>query len=1119
MNSLDNMNKDILGLVRDGKIGKELAFNILKGLNQRQEDRNEDIAIIGMACRLPGANNIKEYWDNLKHGICSIKSFPESRRRDTDVLIPKTKKVSADSYSLGGYLDEIDKFDAAFFGISPMEARSMDPAQRLFLETSWEALEDAGYGGDELSGTYTGVYVGVDHMQGPVYRKIIPKQDMLTLTGTWPGLLSRRISYLANFRGPAMVIDTACSSGLVAVHTACKDLRNNECQLALAGGVNIYFLPLKGGALEAIESADMNVRSLDKKASGTIWSEGVAAVLLKPLRKAIEDGDSIYAVIKSSAVNNDGESNGLTAPNAKAQEEVIIRAWENAKINPESISYIEAHSTGSYLGDPIEVNGLTNAFRKYTDKMQFCGIGSVKPNIGHAVAASGISELIKVALSLKNELIPPSINFEEPNPFISFSNSPFFINDKLKAWNRADMPRRAGINSFAFSGTNCHMVIEEAPEIASGDKAVEKDSIFALSAKSINAMQELITKYIIFLKEEKNLNIGDICYTSNIGRGHYGYRLAIISKDTDNLISSLEKCKMGDFGVNNQNDIYYGIHKIVPANRKTKEIGEITEEEKRNYNRASKSILSNNDNTCPDMKKLCELYIKGASIEWKLLYKDGKKKRVQLPVYPFERKRCWVEAPIVELLNEDHADGIISKTAQTERNRLIDVQVMGKEIGEIYSDKEKTIANIFGSSLGLCEIDINDNFFEIGGNSLISIKVEALAEENNIKISSEDIYEYKTVRELAQFIEGHGKEVLKEVMKKEDIKEKVKESLHEEVNNNSNIKVIENIEPFNELFYKNCFYNSCFPVIRSYEKNIISYLVNDICIYTCEGKGDKLKLGVKFVSSLPMEQILNNDGIMYKTKRASEDIIKDIIDNISNNKPVIIWIDCFYESIRKDTYQKQHWPHTLLIYGYDLSNSTFNIIEHGNRDNLAYMKRVIAFDDIRNAYNGFMENFAEKIQEPVLNTFLKTDNSLASHDEKKNYKLEYLKNLTKNSDLMLKGINNIRKYSNSFEKIVMDEESFFENGEEIIKILNTIINAKQAEKYKIEAIFVHQKCEAVELLNFIIEQWVFMRKIVAKSVYARIYNRDQNRSLIDALEQIYNYEFKYFNALTQCLSI
>ncbi len=665
---MESVKSYILKEFESKKLTQEETKKMLTELMEKNtpETVHEDIAIIGMACRFPDANNVDEYWSNLKSGINSIKE-PSKQRRDQssqyyknkiftkymlDMVIPEETDLD-DKFSKGGYLNEIDKFDAGFFRIPPREAKFMEPLQRLFLETAWEAIEDAGYGGDKIVGTKTGVFAGRDHTAGSLYQ-YISEPDQMHLTGSWAGIMASRIQYIFNLHGPSLVVDTACSSGLTATHMACRSLQQGDCDMAISGGIHLTYLPSIQGqksSMDMVESADSNVRTFDKSANGTVWGEGVGILFLKKLSKALADGDNIHAVIKGSALNNDGASNGITAPNAEAQEAVIISAWEEAKINPETISYIEAHGTGTILGDPIEIKGLTNAFRRYTNKNQFCGIGSVKTNFGHLVAASGMASVIKVVLSLKHKMLPATINFELPNPYIDFCSCPVYVNNQLTKWDTGASPRRAGVSSFGFSGTNCHIVLEEAPERPKNKGfTISKDKprhILALSARSEMVLKNLVNKYIEFIIKGGITDLADICYTANTGRGHFTCRLAFVLKDFEDFKEKLLHVSRTDFANLNRQGIYYNEHKIVPESKKVKEAWEITESHKWKISAEAKLKIQellehkgDNTNLC---NETCKLYVEGGSIDWDMLYKGQQVNKVSIPVYPLERIRFWAE--------------------------------------------------------------------------------------------------------------------------------------------------------------------------------------------------------------------------------------------------------------------------------------------------------------------------------------------------------------------------------------------------------------------------------------------------------------------------------------------
>ncbi len=656
---MKQVTKYILSQLAAKNLSEAQAVQLLKELKSAEPKAERDIAVIGMSCRLPMANNPEEFWDNLISGRNCFVAKPSCKKQGEKVIGHPlyADLFEVEAYHKGQdnledyvapYVEDVDRFDAKFFNILPREAQCIDPAQRVFLELAWAAIEDAGYSTEQMKDTLTGVYVGKDY-SNPSHYRLITQPDPLKSTGTWEGFLSSRLNYFLNLRGPSMVIDTACSSGMVALHQACYALRNGECNMALVGGVAIGC----GGegkketgelsAVGAVSSKDNRVRTFDDKCSGSVFGEGVAVVMLKPLKNAMNDGDHIYGIIKGSALNNDGTSSGISAPNPLAQEALIVQAWKNAGVNPETIQYVEAHGTGTKLGDPIEITGLDNAFRKYTRKKQFCGIGSAKTNIGHLVAASGLAGLIKVLLSLKHECIPASLNFAEPNRHIDFCNSGLYVIDRPTPWKASDTPRRAGINSFGLSGTNCHVIVEQAPALEARVSA-PKQEVVCICAKSRASLQGLLEDYLTFLSRNSELSIADIAYTANTGRGHYAFRTAILADTAQQLCEKIEKLLQNQLRSLPEEGIFCGSHKIVAEGRSEYAEGELTEAQALEYTRQA-------ENAMQDLPLLCRNYVLGASVAWDRLYPAGSARRISLPTYHFERTLCWAEpkqAPSVQ---------------------------------------------------------------------------------------------------------------------------------------------------------------------------------------------------------------------------------------------------------------------------------------------------------------------------------------------------------------------------------------------------------------------------------------------------------------------------------------
>ncbi|MEG3959208.1 non-ribosomal peptide synthetase/type I polyketide synthase [Microcoleus sp. herbarium2] len=507
-------------------------------MNQaHNDDIDLDIAIIGMSGRFPGANNIDEFWQNLQDGVESISFFSDRELESSGInsaLLGEPNYVKAKAV-----LDDIDLFDASFFDISPREAKIMEPQQRLFLECAWEALENAGYAPGSHEGS-VGVYAGAGLNTYLLFNlssslNIESTRDSFqTFISNDKDFLATRVSYKLNLTGPSLTIQTACSTSLVAVHLACQSLLNGECDMALAGGVSI-FVPEKVGYLYQegmIFSPDGHCRAFDAQAQGTLKGDGLGIVVLKRLVDALADGDSIHAVIKGSAINNDGSLKvGYTAPSENGQAQVIKDALTMARVTPESITYVEAHGTGTPLGDPIEIAALTQAFRASTERKGFCAIGSLKTNMGHLDTAAGVAGLIKTALALKHKLLPPSLHFKQPNPHIDFANSPFYVNTTLSEWTAGETPRRAGVSSFGIGGTNAHVILEEAPAPLPVEIEVERPlHILCLSGKSQRALRELATKFERYLAVHPSVSLGDICYTANVGRTHFPHRLAVVAE-------------------------------------------------------------------------------------------------------------------------------------------------------------------------------------------------------------------------------------------------------------------------------------------------------------------------------------------------------------------------------------------------------------------------------------------------------------------------------------------------------------------------------------------------------------------------------------------------------------
>ncbi|MFW6359168.1 MAG: type I polyketide synthase, partial [Chroococcales cyanobacterium] len=503
-----------------------------------------EIAIIGMAGRFPGAKNLDQFWENLRNGKETIAFFTEKELIAAGVnstLINNPNYVKA-----GSQLTDIDRFDASFFGISPREAEILDPQHRFFLECAWEALETAGYCANKgLVGVYAGAAMSRYLFNIYSNRQIANKVEQLQISlGNDSDYLSTRVSYKLGLEGPGITIQSACSTSLVAVHLACQGLLSGECDMALAGGVSIQsfqksgYLYQEGGIL----SPDGHCRTFDAQAKGTLSADGVGIVVLKRLEDAIADRDTIHAIIKGSAINNDGALKvSYTAPRIDTQAKVIEAAQLVAEVEPDTITYIEAHGTGTAVGDPIEIAALTQAFSTQTNKRQFCAIGSLKSNLGHLNTAAGVAGLMKTVLALKHQEIPPSLHFEQPNPQIDFANSPFYVNTKLTPWETDGIPRRAGVSSFGIGGTNAHVVLEEA-QFALEETGAESNTpqLFLLSAKTESALETATDNIVEYLQDNPQVNLANVAYTLQEGRKAFNYRRMVVGNTHQDAITALE---------------------------------------------------------------------------------------------------------------------------------------------------------------------------------------------------------------------------------------------------------------------------------------------------------------------------------------------------------------------------------------------------------------------------------------------------------------------------------------------------------------------------------------------------------------------------------------------------
>lgn len=706
---------------------------------------SKDIAIIGISGQMSMADNVDAYWENILDKVECVREFPEDRKKDAERYL-KFKGLAAEEIKFynASFLERIDDFDPKTFHLTPKEAKLMDPNQRLFLKHTWNAIEDAGYNVNELKGQRIGVYSGISDFESETYFDILSNVDQslieLGVSGNFKAIIPSRISYLFDFKGPSMVVDTACSSSLVAIHLACQALRNKDCDSAIVGSVRVHLFPLITGYRLGFESTDGRTKAFDDSATGTGVGEGAIAVMLKPLYKARADGDHIYAVIKGTAINQDGNSIGITAPNADAQADVIERAWKDAGVCAEDISYIETHGTGTKLGDPIEIDGINKAFSKYTSKKQFCAIGSVKSNVGHLYEVSGLASLIKCIFALNEKVIPPSINYTVPNRSIEFHNSPAYVNLKAREWKTGGAKRLCGISSFGLSGTNCHIIIEEPENNIEKDRIVHQDSsVLVLSGKTHEVLKNLVNQYLKEFHHIEKQNPKDVCYTAAVGRNHYKHRLAVVFSNYNELKAALLEAgemTLEELKSSVNRNIYYG---SIDGSNEKKWPGDYTDE-----NGVPDLNGGNSEN---DLRRVAAAYTSYQNVSWSDLYGSAKRKRARLPSLVFEQERYWMDIPDVS------RKMVVESRKAEAAEETEEILLIGRADGA-YTESERKLGAIVKRLMEYNKIDIYENFYEIGGDSLLAMNMYAKINDSfKINLTVADILSNPTIELLAKFID------------------------------------------------------------------------------------------------------------------------------------------------------------------------------------------------------------------------------------------------------------------------------------------------------------------------------------------------------------------------------
>lgn len=713
----------------------------------------DPIAIIGMSGRFADSEDLDAFWQHLANGHHLVKEV--SRWSPQECVIPHS---SGNGYcSRGSFLDPIDRFDAAFFGISALEATYMDPQQRLFLEESWRALEDAGYAGAGVHEKQCGIYVGCG---ASGYDELaVGDAPAQAFWGNSQAVIPARIAYSLNLQGPAIAVDTACSSSLVAIHLACQGLWTRETELALAGGV---FLQVTPGFYQVTNRAGMlspdgKCYSFDARANGFVPGEGVGVVVLKRLRDAVADGDHIHGVIAGSGINQNGRSNGLVAPNGRAQERLERLVHERFKIDPGTIQVVEAHGTGTLLGDSVEYAALNRVFRAFTDKSRFCALGTVKTNIGHASTAAGVAGVLKTLLSLRHRQIPPSLHFEKGNPAIDLAGGPFYVNTELRAWNaEGDGVRRAAVSSFGFGGTNAYLVIEEGPATIRSE--VEAPAyLIASSARSGGQLKQQVRNLLAHLERTPNPAMTDLSFSLLVGRTHFPHRLACVARDRDEAMQLLAQwLETGMAG---------GVYASEVREGRLREHAALTKLGNRCIHECSNATAAEYGE---NLAAIADLYVQGHSLDFRALFPRGSK-RVPLPTYPFAGERYWIDAagdaapkpPAVTVARPDPL--LYAPESADRRTWLFSNERVPRAAGEAWRAgsmgavdkmalflKQETALQLQQAAE---EIPADQSFFDLGLTSLGMTHVV----QNTCRLLGEDLspsvlFDYRDIESLAAYL-------------------------------------------------------------------------------------------------------------------------------------------------------------------------------------------------------------------------------------------------------------------------------------------------------------------------------------------------------------------------------
>jgi len=715
----------LLEQVQEGGFDKGHALALIKALGANRS--RTEVAIVGISCRFSAADTPEAFWQKLIREKTGGGAYSSDRHADMRYLFGEPAVPKDAGICMNNLLADIDKFDASEFSLLAKEAQLMDPGQRELLLTAWQAIDDAGYSPQQWMNTNTGVFVGIDNNGKFNLDRYVQDQSLYSSMGSMTGWFPGRIAAVLNAEGPCLAIDTGCSSGLVALDAAVNAIRDNSCEQAIVASVNLLNLYQSDVAdgMEGMNATTDRSAAFDDNANGMLWGEGACSVIVKPLQKAVEAGDHIYGVIRGTAVNHDGQ--------AVRQGKVLQKAWQDGKINPEELDYIEAHGTGTHLGDSIELSSIISAFKPYTKKKQFCGMGSLMANIGHTAGVSGLARVVKVLLAMKYNKLPSSPNFHVPNHHLQLEQSPVYIQDSLTEWPQPDKKKLVGVSAFSMTKTNCHVVIEEYQAPAADIPAVpylmtvSADDRVQLKAQ-LNAVQKCI-------RRDEQMELGNMCYTTNTGRQLRSHVVTVAFTSRAECLHRLELAsrELGDDGFCLlQDGVVYQVLTTLSTAKQTL------------------AILPEKNRSEIHLLELVEAaYRAGKQIDWTSLYDGHTFRRISLPGYPRNTVRCWPPQSVLHPFRQPDRSLAVEHMEQP----AYQVRLTGRG-KEGYSDTELAIGAIWGELFGLDTIAVDQSFVDYGGNSLsAAVLVQSLSHNLHKQVKAELLYQHQTIEALAAVLE------------------------------------------------------------------------------------------------------------------------------------------------------------------------------------------------------------------------------------------------------------------------------------------------------------------------------------------------------------------------------